>query len=201
MGATVTAPPAGSERASLKPSHDPANPPSHPSRLAQVDGCLLFVAAGFGSGWLRPGPGTWGSGLGLACLWFATRCGYPRSGAVWGIALAAAAIPICGRAARIRGEKDPGWMVLDEIVGVIFGIPAGWILAGYLSGHAIGEAAGLWSGSWPVLLPGFALFRILDIFKPWPVGAVQRLPGGWGIVADDVLAGVAAGCLLWFVHG
>ena len=104
------------------------------------------------------------------------------------------AVPICSRAEALIGKPDPGSVVLDEIVAVPLtllplkaGGLLGWIQAPTLNG---GPNAIPW---W---LVAFTLFRILDITKPWPVGALQGLPGGWGIVMDDLAAGLLAGVVL-----
>jgi phosphatidylglycerophosphatase A len=79
---------------------------------------------------------------------------------------------------RARGEKDPRDVVIDEVAGqAIALIPAALDPATY----AI----------------AFALFRLFDIAKPWPVNAAQRLPRGYGVVIDDVIAGVYAAILVW----
>lgn len=137
------------------------------------------AATFFGAGLLRPGPGTWGSAA--ACLLWAAagiRLGGVRSDLNWVTMGAAAAAVAIGIAAGTRvehesGRKDPGHVVLDEVAGQ-------WI-------------ALLFS---PVDLPhalaAFLLFRGFDILKPWPARRLERLPGGWGIMSDDVAAGLYA---------
>ncbi len=82
------------------------------------------------------------------------------------------------------GSKDPQFVVVDEVVGQ-------WI--------SLGGAARL---NWKSLLAGFVLFRLFDIWKPWPARALEKLPRGYGIVMDDVMAGVYAALVLflagWF---
>ena len=81
------------------------------------------------------------------------------------------------RAEREMGRKDPGAIVIDEF-------------AGYM-------VAMLWlPATWPWLLASFVLFRVLDIFKPWPIGKLQDLKGGLGIMADDLAAGALANAAL-----
>ncbi len=130
---------------------------------------------------LLPGPrGTYGSILiaGLAAGWLAAGGG-ALSG-VWYlglVALVSALTLAAGQAAlkrRVFGtEPDPGRIVLDEA--------AGMLLALY----------GLSTLDWR-LLAAFCLFRIFDILKPFPVGISQRLPGAWGVLLDDLLAGLYA---------
>lgn len=156
------------------------------------------VATGFGSGLLRPAPGTWGS-LAALGVWLAGRqmiAPHLASG-LWAwlvgalapaLLLTLVAVPASDRVAQASGREDPGFIVIDEWAGqwiALLGLPF---------------AAQGWLDPWP-LLP-FFLFRLFDIWKPGPVDAAQRLPGGWGIVLDDVLAGglaalvTALACLL-----
>lgn len=154
-------------------------------------GWAWVVATGFGSGCLRPAPGTWGS-LAALLVWSAGRQllaphlgpGLPAwlLGALApALLLTLVAVPASARVARASACKDPGFIVIDEWAGqwvALLGLPF---------------AAQGWLDPWP-LLP-FTLFRLLDIWKPGPVDAAQRLPGGWGIVMDDVLAGALAALL------
>jgi phosphatidylglycerophosphatase A len=137
------------------------------------------VATFFGAGRLKPGPGTWGSIaavlLWAACVWIL----HPAPPAlllilIAGIALAIGlGIPAATIAARESGRHDPGFVVIDEVAGqwiAVLGSPADWR-------HA---------------LIALALFRIFDILKPPPARQLERLPAGWGIVFDDVAAGLYA---------
>lgn len=166
--------------------------PTTPGRPA---GVLLWVALGFGSGRLRPGPGTWGSMVGVVWALVLLTPGWPWAYALGTVLAIGVAVPVCAAAARQLGDPDPGPVVLDEIVALPLA------LAGY---------AGLWwwqAGElpapaqlrqwWPALVAAFVLFRLFDIWKPWPIRALQRLPGGWGVVLDDVAAGVVAAACLW----
>ncbi len=80
-------------------------------------------------------------------------------------------------AEKLLGEKDPHKVVIDELVGFLV------------------TMAFVPSGT-PYIIAGFLLFRLFDIWKPWPIRGLQALPGGWGIMIDDVLAGVYANVLL-----
>lgn len=93
--------------------------------------------------------------------------------AVVAVAMILLAVRVTERAAALMGEKDPGCVVLDEIVALPVAM------------------AGLEPGWGPVLV-AFVWFRVFDVWKPGIVGRLQSLPGGWGIVMDDVLAGVLA---------
>ena len=87
-----------------------------------------------------------------------------------------------GYTSRQRGVKDPGFVVVDEVIGQ-------WV-----------TIAGATSLNWKSWLSAFVLFRAFDIWKPFPVRRLEALPGGIGIVADDVMAGVY-GALVLFVAG
>jgi phosphatidylglycerophosphatase A len=90
--------------------------------------------------------------------------------------------------AAATGRSDPQEVVIDEVSGQ-------W-LALLVSPYFLSVAA-----NWKSSLAGLILFRVFDIWKPFPVDRAESLPGGWGIMADDWMAGLyAAGCL-WLVHG
>jgi phosphatidylglycerophosphatase A len=136
-----------------------------------------------------PIPGTFGAAVGLGAVVLIGRIHLP--GAWCSILLACAAALIFGlgvwaaqRAENFFSAKDPGPVVIDEVVGQI---------VTYLGNPA---------ASWKWLLTGFVAFRILDVIKPFPARQAEQLPGGWGIMTDDVVAGLyslAALLLLRFV--
>jgi phosphatidylglycerophosphatase A len=160
---------------------------------------VLFVAQGFGVGRIPFAPGTFGSVLGFG--WFAVLL---LSGRLWVVFAASAlaavlAVWLCGAAERILGQKDPGSVVLDEIVAIPFCFGS-WVALSVWHGGALPTAVELFSQSnWPLVFFVFAAFRFFDILKPWPVRQSQALPGGWGVVVDDLLAGVyvALGVLVY----
>ncbi len=124
-------------------------------------------------------PGTWGSLAGL--LYFVV---FFYGAGIGGILVATAiggylAVGICGEAEIRLGEKDPGQVVLDEFVAIPLCF-LGW--------RSVGGAL----PPWAVLLAGFALFRFFDIVKPLGISRLQELPGGWGVVVDDLAAALAA---------
>ncbi len=137
------------------------------------------VATFFGAGRLRPGPGTWASAaavlLWAAFAWLvhpAARTLLMALAAVIGLTLVFG-IPAAAIAERESGGHDPGFVVIDEVAGqwtALLFAPADWRYA----------------------LMAFVLFRLFDIAKPFPVRRLERLPGGWGIVFDDVAAGLYA---------
>lgn len=156
------------------------------------DRLLLLLAQGFGSGRLKPGPGTWGSVVGILWLILLLCASNPlvwAAGTLMGLWLA---VPVCGRAEVILGKHDPGSVVLDEIAAmplVWLGpllTPGGQLFASPVAPSAVAFAY------WPELVGGFVAFRIFDIAKPGPIRRVQHLRGGAGVVADDVLAALAA---------
>jgi phosphatidylglycerophosphatase A len=150
----------------------PALPFFHPATL---------LATWFGSGLVRVAPGTCGS---IAALPFAA--GLALLGGPWLLglsALAAFAVGLwaSGRYAGAAGQHDPAAVVIDEVAGQ-------WLALAPLP-----LDPGLY-------LLAFLAFRLLDIAKPWPIGWVERaLPGAWGIMADDLVAGMIAGALTFGV--
>ncbi len=133
-------------------------------------------------------PGTWGSLVGLAFAWSLTpmsaHAGWQPASTAYGLALilgTAVGVVATGRLAASVGRSDPPQAILDETVGMwwsLYGLP---------------RHVALW-------VIGFLLFRAFDIFKPGLIRRCERLPGGWGIMADDVAAGIATNLclrLLW----
>lgn len=152
------------------------------------DPIVVWVAQGFGVGRLRPGPGTWGSIVGL--LWFAALL---APGPLWGffggiLVSIPLCVWVCGLAEKALGERDPGSVVLDEIIAVPLCFGA-WVLSVVNSTGRMPEISYFASGNhWLGVVGIFAAFRLFDIWKPWPVRQSQSLPGGWGVTVDDLLA-------------
>lgn len=153
-----------------------------PPRRTARDRALLAVATGLGSGYAPVAPGTAGSLVGLGLAWPLLTL-LP----LWGYVAAAAAVAGLGvvasaRAEALLGAKDPGRIVIDEVAGMLvtlIGVPP----------------------TWPFLAAGFLLFRAFDILKPFPCRwAERRLPGGLGVMGDDLLAGAYACLLLHLVR-
>ena len=130
-----------------------------------------------------PAPGTWGSLVGVGYFWF----GFAGLSATWTVILSACgaylAVAICGEAEIRLRRQDPGDVVLDEFVAMPL------CFLGWPALVAVMPA-------WAALLAGFALFRFFDIAKPGGISRLQRLPGGWGVVLDDIAAALAAGASL-----
>jgi len=145
------------------------------SRLATV------LATWFGCGYFPVGPGTAGS---LAAVLIAVAAHqYLGAGRVTfllaTLVMLAPAIWSATRTARLQNREDPGVVVIDEVLGV-------WVTL-------LGAAA----LNWKSFTAAFVLFRIFDIWKPWPVRPFEDLPEGTGIVADDLAAGVYAAIMLY----
>lgn len=132
-----------------------------------------------------PAPGTWGSMAGL--LYFALFYYHASTvGTLLACALAAyLAVGLCGEAEIRLGRRDPGAVVLDEFVAMPLCF-LGWKML-----------PGAWP-PWAILVGGFALFRFFDIVKPLGIYRLQKLPGGWGVVADDLAAALAVCATLQF---
>jgi phosphatidylglycerophosphatase A len=134
-----------------------------------------LVATFFGIGYLRPGPGTWGSAATVLLWWLVAHRivpGWqPWAAALLALTAVLAGIPAATAVARASGRKDPQFVVIDEVAGQLVTLIAAPI-------------------AWQSLLLGFILFRAFDIVKPPPVRRLERLPEGVGIVVDDVGAGL-----------
>jgi len=141
-----------------------------------LDAAARWLATGFGSGHAPVAPGTAGSAVGLVLFWPLAFLSLPWQAAAC-LALFVVGSLASTRVARSLGRKDPGLVVVDEIVGM-------WVTL-----LALPFTPG-------VAVAGFVLFRVMDIFKPWPARSLEALPDGWGIMADDVAAGVYAHLLL-----
>jgi phosphatidylglycerophosphatase A len=107
------------------------------------------------------------------------------------------------RVSDFAGTHDPQYVVIDEVSGMHLtlvlaimplGLPTRLVPGDEASVFALYSAFSLLN--WKYLLMGFILFRVFDIWKPWPIRRLEKLPGGWGIMADDWMAGVYAAILL-----
>jgi phosphatidylglycerophosphatase A len=161
---------------------------------------VLWFAQGLGSGRLPGVPGTWGSLVGLLWLVALLAPAHPLWFLVGGLGGVLLAVPICTQAERHLGRKDPGSVVLDEIVAV----PWCYVGLGVVDWLRQGEMPGLelcFRGTgWLWMAAGFGLFRILDAAKPPPIRGLQDLPGGWGVVMDDMAAALVAAVVLGLVR-
>jgi phosphatidylglycerophosphatase A len=116
--------------------------------------------------------------------------------------LALVGVWAAGRTAAAAGLEDPQYVVIDEVAGqhITLILPLIPVALPNLAAHMDFSDYAIYSAlsmlNWKYLLAGFVLFRIFDIWKPFPIRRLERLPGGWGIMADDWLAGVYAAILL-----
>jgi phosphatidylglycerophosphatase A len=143
-------------------------------------GLATLLATGLGSGYSPLAPGTAGTVVGLLLFW--PMHGVPL---VYQVAATLVLFLFGVQAATIvereTGLKDPGIVVVDEIIGVwITLLMVPWTLA--------------------YVVAGFLLFRVFDVVKPFPARRAESLPHGWGIVCDDVMAGIYANLVLQAAH-
>ena len=130
---------------------------------------MLLATAG-GAGYAPVAPGTAGAAVGVLCAVLTRH--WPMAGQATVLALVVAAgVWASHRAAVHFAGKDPAPVVIDEVAGQLATL------------FLVGGGAG-------ALVLGFLVFRALDIVKPWPANALEALPGGWGIMADDLMAGL-----------
>ena len=136
----------------------------------------LILSAWFGAGLLPLAPGTWGTLLGLPLVLLMDRLPVFGAGAFL-VLFAALAIWSSHGCVKFFPSEDPSEIVIDEVAGLLLALflvpPSGWRLLG-----------------------GFFLFRMFDILKPFPIGRFERLRGGFGIVSDDLVAGLYANVCL-----
>lgn len=139
----------------------------HPWRDSPM---VTLLATGFGSGMIRPYSGSWGSIPPVLIGWGLLRLGDDWLYVASTVAMIALSVWVSGRAEPLFG-RDSGRIVIDEFAGAfvaLLGLPT----------------------HWHIMIPVFVLFRIFDVVKPYPCRRLERLPGGWGVTADDVGAGV-----------
>lgn len=161
----------------------------------------LFIATAGGLGYIPVAPGTWGSLAGLGIYFLALK-GLPRAWAhegnivrtdgeelIFGVIFAVLIVTaVAGtytshRVMHYAGLADPQYVVIDEV-----------------SGQILTFALALAPANWKYLLLGLILFRVFDIWKPFPARQAESLPAGWGIMADDWVAGVYAAICLWLAR-
>ena len=136
---------------------------------------IKSFATVLGIGFLPAAPGTWATAAGAAIAYF-----LGRDLPVFTILLAVLlilGIMTTGIIEKEVNQKDPGYLVIDEVVGVmiaLWGLPL----------------------IWPVMISGFFLFRAFDMFKIYPINKLEAQPGGWGIMLDDCMAGIYTNVIL-----
>jgi phosphatidylglycerophosphatase A len=152
------------------------DPKPHPSRAWLLRSPLGWLATGFGAGLSPIAPGTAGTAVGLLLFWpLSALSRAVQAGAIVVVSL----VGVWGAdlVARREAREDPGLVVVDEIVGMwisLFCVPL----------------------SLKTAAAAFLLFRVMDVVKPFPARRLEDLHGGWGIVADDVMAGIYANLVL-----
>ena len=159
------------EKHPAEASHDSSSHDSPP--MAWFHPAPLIATVG-GIGYLPVAPGTWASLFSLPCAWFIVQQTGPLGIGIAILVALCAGIWASGYLERTTGNKDPGHIVIVEVAGQ-------WLAVAVIEPNLILYGA------------GFVLFRLADIFKPWPVSWAERLPGGYGVMMDDILAGLYAG--------
>ncbi len=155
-----------------------------PSVKTVLTNPIHFLAFGFGSGLSPKAPGTIGTMVAIPIyilFSYLTLVSY----VILLIILIILSFYVAGKSAQLLGVHDHGGIVIDEICG-------------YLVTMMLAPV------TWQAIIAGFILFRIFDIFKPWPIKFLdQRIAGGIGIVVDDLMAGIYAllslQLILWLV--
>ena len=152
------------------------------------------VATVVGLGDVAPAPGTTAGALPAAIAWWVlARVADDPSVQLAALAVATVVASVgggwaAGREAQRRARHDPRAVVIDEVAGQ-------WLCVLVIGAFVGPEGA----GSVLAVLLGFIAFRILDVIKPWPIRRLERLPGGLGLMVDDLAAGIAAGCVVGLV--
>ena len=141
------------------------------------DKSVLFFASGLSLGLIPLAPGTFGSLLGIPLQWLFRQ--FPIALELGFLLIfVLIAVWISGKAESLLGHTDPSQIVIDEVAGMVLA----------LSGVPLRPLS---------IIVAFLLFRLFDIWKPFPVNYIERkLPRGWGIVMDDVAAGIIANLVL-----
>lgn len=142
----------------------------------------FLLSTWFGAGLLRPAPGTWGTVAALPFAWVISAYFTPWFLLPASIAIFALGVWSSARYSKATDTHDASEIVIDEVAGI-------WLALAFA----------------PVSLTAFALafvlFRFFDITKPWPIGwADKTLPGGLGIMTDDMIAGAFAGIIVYLVN-
>lgn len=175
----------------------------------------LAIASCLGVGFLPLAPGTWGSAVGVALVAAVAAATRAESAplpliAEFTLVLGLAGIGLWASECVVEArpsDVDPGYVVIDELSGQAISLVAGLALSAWTApprGVAISAkivavfASGLLN--WKYLVAGFILFRVFDIWKPFPARRAELLPGGLGIMADDWIAGAYAALGLWLIR-
>jgi len=165
-------------------------------RQTPGDRTARWIATTFGLGDRVLAPGTFAGSLPAILVWLVATRSLTGPALAWataaGIVIATVTgIWAAGVEARRRGVEDPGPVVIDEVAGQWLTCLVAMPWATLVSERRTAAFA----------LAAFVAFRVFDIVKPWPVRRFEKLPGGWGIMADDLAAGIQAGVILALVWG
>jgi phosphatidylglycerophosphatase A len=175
----------------------------------------LAIATSLGAGYLPLAPGTWGSAVGVALVAGVAAVTRSESAplplvAEFTLVLALAAIGLLASERVVEADPsntDPDYVVIDEVSGQAITLVVGLALSAWAAPPqgiplVAKISATLASSllSWKYLLAGFILFRVFDIWKPFPARRAELLPGGLGIMADDWIAGAYAALGLWLIR-
>ncbi len=136
----------------------------------------FLIATFFGIGKIPFAPGTWASLAAVPCFW--PLLDKPLVHGAVLVAVYFLGVYCSGQYEKQIHEKDPSSAVIDEVLGMgvaMFSIP---VMVGV--------------PRWPFVVMAVVLFRLFDIWKPYPIGKLEKLPAGWGIMSDDLLAGIYA---------
>ncbi|TMQ19449.1 MAG: phosphatidylglycerophosphatase A [Candidatus Rokuibacteriota bacterium] len=175
----MTSPRAASPACGSPRSRGTSSSASAPDRLAPRTRLALLVATAGGLGRAPLAPGTVASAATALVLWLLALSPVALLGVL--VAVTALGTWAADEAERALGSKDPGAIVIDEVAGMTLSVAA----------VALTPAT---------LLLGFLLFRLFDVVKPFPANVAQRLRGGFGVMVDDLIAGVYVLALLWLAR-
>jgi phosphatidylglycerophosphatase A len=137
-----------------------------------------LIATWFGCGWVPKAPGTAGALGAIPLYLLVAQAGGRPAVAVAAVVVTAVGIWAASVVERDLGKHDPQIVVVDEVAGLLVTMIPMTVV------------------TWKSVLAGFLLFRLFDMTKPWPVRRFESLPGGWGIVMDDVAAGVLGAAVM-----
>lgn len=205
-----------------------ATPPENQASTRRKPIFSLVLATACGLGYIPAAPGSWGSLVGLivALIPLQILAAIGASGMqsltvgavavdpllivqIFGaIVIALIGVSVSSRAAHYWQQKDPQRVVIDEVSGQHLALLLGSALPFWWRPEtfswaptALGFITYQSVLSWKYLLLGFILFRVFDIWKPFPARQAESLRSGWGIMADDWIAGIYAGLCLWALRG
>ena len=175
----------------------------------------LLVATSLGVGYLPLAPGTWGSAVAVALVSGTAALTRSESSPLiavseFSLLLALAGIGLWASQSVVSAapsNPDPGYVVIDELSGQTISLVMGLALSAWTAAPSqetpITKVAVALNGgllNWKYLVAGFILFRVFDIWKPFPARRAELLPGGLGIMADDWVAGAYAALGLWLIR-